>query len=400
MNINEYLEKINQIELSIKNLKELKGSNEYTDTRLTRINELIEENYKKLDYYKKIVDVYNYNMKNQKGNEIDIDKEEKNQLLNNFKEETNNIVELNLLDTSKVDSLLKDYSIMFTTYNEEVKILIDINSLLRKLDFETNLYNKLSSEEFKEWYEKDIPNKTKIEFTFKQYEEDINKLKSAKLKEKNNLISNKIDEYYVHLYYFLKIKNDIKIELTNMKNELENKISDYENNFNKLIKSLQDINPLENRDKNTYKDIAHALKTNSEQGYLLYVVSDYLSKISLSEKEINFIKKGLSLNQKEIYNSYDKKYEPKYELDIEKSKFIINYDNKFIEQDVINIWNPNSNLNMSINELKKYLKTTDGIKKISLTLKSDDELNNNLSKENDYNSFENIFGSEVKNNER
>ena len=190
MNINEYLEKINQIELSIKKLEELKSSNEYTD-RLIRINELIEENYKKLDYYKKIVN--NYNIEDKSLSIIDI--------------------ELNLLDISKIDSLLKDYSIMFNAYNEEVKTLIDINSLLRKLYFETDLYNRLSSEEYKEWYEKDIPNKLKIEFTFEQYEEDINRLKDTKLKEMNKLISDKIDEFYAHLYYFIQIKNDIVIEL-------------------------------------------------------------------------------------------------------------------------------------------------------------------------------------------
>ncbi len=348
MNINEYLEKINQIELSIKKLEELKSSNEYTD-RLIRINELIEENYKKLDYYKKIVN--NYNIEDKSLSIIDI--------------------ELNLLDISKIDSLLKDYSIMFNAYNEEVKTLIDINSLLRKLYFETDLYNRLSSEEYKEWYEKDIPNKLKIEFTFEQYEEDINRLKDTKLKEMNKLISDKIDEFYAHLYYFIQIKNDIVIELIKKSNELENKINDYENNFNELIKSLQDIDPLLNRDKKTYEDIICALKTNSEQGYLLYVVNDYLSKINFSEEEISFINKGLSLNQEEIYNNCDKKYEPKYELDIEKPKFIINYCDDLIEQDVINIWNPNSNLESSINELRKYLKTTSGILALSKSLNSD-----------------------------
>lgn len=434
MNLNEYLEDMSNNELYIKKLNEKKSKifeNNYTpeecEIKISEVNKIIEEKYKKLSRDRKIVNAYSiinslsnikYNSEEElkkqiKYKEIELyseiytlDDEIEQQLLNDFNKEADKISNLKVsktdsfdlvdterlkvINTSKIDSLLPEFSSIFVEYNNIINELLKLDNKIHKINYELYINNKLDDEKINIWYERDIPINTRNLISYDEYKSGINNFKLSKINKKKSELLIKINEYYANLYYLLQMKNDIFIKLNNKKNTIKDKNDKEQDGLNNLMKNLQVLSFDSNKSINSYNQMDELLKSIAEDGYLLYIINEYLNLISFTKKEISIAYNGLNIDQKNLYDKIEKKYNPEFEFDFtyikpvdekednsdtDSDKKVNNISNtslnyKFLNEnkEVVNIEIPNIKLKSSVYDLKKYLKSEKGTEDIYLLL--------------------------------
>lgn len=292
------------------------------------------------------------------------------------------------IDSSRIDTSLNEFSNIFMCYNSQIDKLNRIEDELEILNLKIDKKSEINDVDLKKWYEEDIPIKTRRGIDFSEYQKDIVKIIDTNLRDEKQEISVKKDEYFSNLYYLIQIKNDLRKDLSERYKEISNDLQLSENEFNSLTTTLKDWDKDLNMEIVPYSKIDNLLKSIADFKHKLSVINDYLNLIHFDNKELNLVSNGLNLIQKEIYDNMAKEYIPKYPIslsDLMQSMNINNQsaDNKFNkfflkkineDKEIANIEMPNIRLKSSVYNVKKYLKSNDGLSLVKRVML--EELNN------------------------